>query len=219
MSDSPILTVEASYRTEVSFVASNIELDCEGLLKPAPKGIYCSGKLEPALVDGKEYFYRDSNAKSLSLKDINEVNTAIYDSNGKCVIPLVYMKKRTVMVSNEPFMPYRGMQIVKDLVTNQIDRSRTFKKYPKERDAVLKNHFLPNLTVEQEHDALIKINEAYSSLEAEVYEFLANHSWNIFFVNIQNTKLILEKSLDYRAFLWEQEHGEAWRNGKYHPAY
>ena len=119
------------------------------------------------------------------------------------------------MVSNEPFLPYRGVAIIKDLIDNQVVRSRAFKRYPKAREECLNAHLKPELSQEEKHDALNVINNLCHELESEVYDFLANHSWSMFFTKIQNTKLTIERGLDYRVYCWICEHEEEWRNGKY----
>ena len=213
VTDSPILTVEASYRTEISHIANAIEMDCQEHLLAPPKGIYCSGKLEPAMIDGQTYYSSKSGSRLEPITDINKVNTAVYNESGKCVIPLLYMKKRNLMVSNEPFMSYRGLHIVRELVTNQIDHSCAYRRYAKDKHGCISKHFIPGTDINEIYADVLDV--IYKPLEAEIYEFLGNHAWDMHFAKLQNTILIIERGMDYRAYCWEQEHGDAWRAGKY----
>ena len=213
MSDSQILTVEASYRTDVSYIANAIEVDCHDHLLPAPKGIYYQGKLEAAMVNGANYYSNKSGNNSELINDINTVNTAVYDEHGKCVIPLLYMKKRSVMVSNEPFMSYRGLHIVKELAINQIDKSRAYRKYPRNPFDCISKHFVPGTDINEIYGKLIETS--YQPLEDEIIKFLGNSSWDMYFIKLLNNVLVLERGIDYRAYCWEIENGDKWRAGKY----
>ena len=213
VSESAILTVEASYRTDITFAANAIETDCHEHLLAPPKGIYCSGKLEACMVDGVNYYSSKAGQPSELITDINTVNTAVYSESGKCVIPLMYMKKRSIMVSNESFMPYRGLYIVKELVLNQIDKSRAYRKYSRDKFECLAKHFLPNTDINELYGEILE--DIYKPIEDEVNTFLGNSSWDMYFVKLLNTVLVLERGMDYRAYLWELENGEKWRSGKY----
>ena len=214
MSDSAILTVEASYRTDISYLANAITLDCHDYLLPPPKGIYCSGRLEPAMVDNQNYYSVKSGSPSELVTDINTVNTAIYSESGKCVIPQYYMKKRTLMVSNESFMPYRGLYIVKELVLNQIDKSRAYRKYSRDKFDCLAKHFVPGTDINELYGEALE--SIYKPIEDEVNVFIGNTSWDMYFVKLLNNVLVLERGMDYRAYCWELENGDKFRNGKYH---
>jgi hypothetical protein len=167
------------------------------------------------MVDGQNYYHNKTGSLSELVTDINTVDTAVYNESGKCVIPLYYMKKRSAMIGNDPFLPYRGLHVLRELVINQIDRSRAYRKYPKDKYASISKHFQPGLDVNNVCGEML--DDLFKPLEGEIELFIGNTNWDMYFIKLANTVLIVERNMDYRAYCWEMEHGDEWRSGRYHP--
>lgn len=210
--DSPILTIEAIQNFNVRYYAGLIENVCDEKLLPPPAGIYMSGTLEPVMTDGNNY-YCNNGIETTLVTDINVVTKSIYDENGNCVIPASIMRNKARLVGNESFLPYRGIKIINLLVQDQID---SFSSYKKTREVVygkIAKHFINPSDEDSVLGAVIE--HIYSELAKEIAIFLEDKSWNIYFIKSKNELVTIERGLDYRAYCWEMEHGESFRNGKY----
>ncbi len=220
MTDFPNLEIEATLILNYFDVAAQIEINCAEYLLPAPKGIYVRNRLEPAMVDGKTYYVLRGGASEV-VTDINQVKDNVYDENQRVVIPKTFWQRKGghAFVSNEPFIPYRGAKIL-ELAINQLLESFTrYRRWPVDFDARILEHMYsreacqyPHAMYESEVEygekILDLIQDAIRPLKRDVAFFLGNADWNLYHVELRNSNLVLERYMDWRAYQWEQEHGE-----------
>ena len=214
MDDSLILKPEALFKTDIRYSADLLETIFEGQLRAPPAGIYISGKLEPAMVDGKEYHYKNGT-ESVVFTDINVVEKAVYDENYKCVIPAYCMKNRSKLVSNLPFLPYRGLKIMFLLIQQKIDNFVQYRsaRIRRDYDRLLGDQFNEATALDGKMGQ--QLDDASVDVIREIDSWLGNHDWNLYFPKLKDTNVIIERCIDYRAYCWERENGELFRSGAY----
>jgi len=215
MSSVSDLKIEAKMLMDVEDMGRRIEYEFIDHLLPAPKGIYVVNRLEPVMVDGGEYYTitldKDNNRVRTFISDITKVKTAVYTpakssdkasiGADKQIIPKAFMLNKNKYVSNQTILPYRGIKIVEKLVSNQID---SFVRHSKARtttlDLVYKHLCVENH--EENQEIASRINEIYEDVSDMVRQFMGIHDWHLYFVKLNDTKLTIEKSIDYRAYQW-----------------
>jgi hypothetical protein len=227
---------EAFLQMDLRFCADLVENTFGDKLADPPKGVYHVGQLQPVMADGNSYFYREGT-EMLLVEDLNKISVAIFDINGKCVVPARYMRDKARFLSNAPMLPYRGLQIIKGLVNLQINNFVAYRRSSgKDAYDVLAQHLRPTEpayepglgeeTLEQREDRLAGITNqqdelvqlldtCYSEIRNDLKEFLGSKYWNIYFTKLHATTLRVERCMDWRAWEWEQKHGDAFRAGKY----
>ena len=194
---------------DISDIAKAIEMDCADYLIPAPKGIYIANKVEPVMTDGVLYYYY-FNKERVTVSDITDLKTAIYtekDGVEICVIPEIFMRNKRKYVSNEPILPYVGTKIVLHLIEKQIGNFVAYRAYEElvsvydffigYEECVDKDQFAE--FIDPMYCAIIS---AFEPLSYELSNFLGNYEWHIFDIEIKNTRLKINKSIDYRAYLY-----------------
>lgn len=183
----------------------------EDLLVP-PSGIYITGQLEPAMIDGRQY-YCTKGAQRIAFSDINEVDTSVYDENDNLIIRSLFMKNKAKHLSNTPLLPYRGLKIATCLCKDYIDSKAVYRKFKRNPYDEIVKHFKPNIDVENKYSG--KFDEVFSDIRRDIGAFIGSKEWNLHFITLKNTLINIEQGLDYRAWCWENEHGKDFRAGKY----
>lgn len=204
-----------------------IETVCEGFLKETPKGIYTYINLEPVMVDGKEYYYKQGT-EVVPVTDINQVNTAVYNSDHKIVISSSLLKNKAKFLSNKPFMPYYGIHIANRMVQGYLSAHSIYNRSNTDAVRNIDKYFTDDAfaTAETDPDDRVTysspdslfgtaLEEVMSDIHGMVFDFMKGHEWNLHCTKLTNSTLVIEQGIDYRVFCWEIEHGDQWRNGKY----
>lgn len=209
-----------------------IEAICEDFLKPPPKGIYTSTRLEPVMVDGQTYHYRNG-IETVNITDISEVTHAVYDSKYRKVITATQMKNKKRYLSNEPFLPYHGIHIAAKIVQDMVRKYSAYQKRQRNPFTEMDNHFVDKtwfMTVDRNpytNEPIVDDREdpetrfglffdrVMSVHRDMVFDFMKDKTWNIHHVFLNDTTLQIEQCMDFRAYCWELEHGEQWANGTY----
>jgi hypothetical protein len=194
---------------DISDIARAIEMDCADYLIPAPKGIYVANKVEPVMTDGVLYYYY-ANKERVPVNDISDLKTAVYteqDGAEVCVIPEMFMRNKRKYVSSEPILPYIGTKIVLHLIEKQIGQFIAYRAY--EEETSVYDFFVgyaesPNKGrfAEFIDPMYCAIFSAFEPLCHELSDFLGNYEWHIFEIELKNTRLRINKSIDYRAYLY-----------------
>lgn len=195
---------------DISDIAKAIEMDCADYLIPAPKGIYVANKVEPVMTDGVLYYYYYVNKQKVPVNDISDLKTAVYtEKDGKeiCVIPEMFMRNKRKYISNEPILPYTGTKIVLHLIEKQIGQFVAYRAY---EDLVSIYDFFIGYAENENKGEFVEfidpmycaIISAFEPLSYELSNFLGNYEWHIFDIELKNTRLKINKSIDYRAYLY-----------------
>lgn len=207
MCDLSLLTVEAKIHLDLEDIARRIEYEFADYLLLPPKGIYIGNKVEPVMIDeGKYYTIETINGivTRTPVNDITNLKTGVYTeikSLDKVVIPKTYMLNKQKYISSEPILPYRGIKILEGFVQNQIDAFVKYRKVSKSKHDIVAQHFLN--TNGDEFDNAVAISIAlYGDLHDSIRSFMGLHNWHLYFTQFKDTKLTIEKSIDWRAYKW-----------------
>lgn len=215
------MKVDGVMHLDISAFAHQLEMDLADILLPEPKGIYLKTRVEPVMVDGKNYYTRNGVDSTLVV-DINVTKENIYDENDKLIIPKSYLLKKSKWLSNEPFLPYYGVKILENFVNYDIDQFVQYRKSTMDRrsrnlDFFERVYWSP--TVEDPEgifksrmdEAERQMDTAFLPIRQELEWFLGKNDWHMYFVHMNNCELVVERFCDYRIYMWEQEHGEEFR--------
>lgn len=231
MSESTELTIYARYYKDIEDLARAVEYECLDVLRPAPKGIYAINRVDPVMVDGREYFtFEEDKATGRKTRkvvnNITDLTTPIYTTvkgSEQLVVPAQFMKQKTKFLANEPILPFRGVKVIECLVRDEISRFQQFSIGPYSDEAVYTQFLNPSDEVSNDFICeidpwLCKIKDICEPLLYELQQFIAHHEWHIFFIHLKETRLKIEKSIDYRAYRWilQQEELERQRMLKEH---
>jgi hypothetical protein len=230
------LEPEAILQVDLRYCADAIENVCGELLLPPPAGIYHALRLDPVIVPGKQYFVHDDKGMPVLLDDINDIESDVFDGAGNCVITARDMKNKKVFLSATPLLPYRGLLIVKDMVDYHLNHFSAYRKANGKTlfDCVRKHlslvdnpvplHHEENetqrekrvdLQVQRDETVMNLIEACFRPVGTELTLFLGEKRWNIFFARVIGATLRVERCMDWRAWEWEQKHGNDFRAGRY----
>jgi hypothetical protein len=184
----------------------------KALVEPT-KGIYITGSIEPFIKETGPYFMRElfpSPKGEVSYLDILSTKSDILDSSGTQVISGKDLVLKRKFLSLKPSIPVVAMKaalaVVDDYVTSvcrKANRNRTYNLY--------------NLVKPEFHSTIVAKDEfmhVFERLLDQVMKFIGDDTWNIYFIKVKGTSLIIEKSVDWRIYRYyemtfkEQENKE-----------
>lgn len=222
------LQIEGRLQLDLEDTSKRIEYEFADWLLPAPKGIYVINKVEPVMVDGGEYYTVDVDKGNRIIRtpvtDITDVKLGVFTNtvgsdkislgSDKQIIPKAFMLNKSKYVSSLPILPYRGITIVRGLINNQINNFIKYRKSGRTDSTIIKNNLI-KLKREEWVTAVSRINELYEDIHTTIRLFMGMHDWHLYFVKLDETKALIEKSIDYRALQWIQyeEEKKEKRNG------
>lgn len=198
------LNVEAKVQFDIESYAAQIEFDLAGMLKEPPKGVYLSNRLEPVMMDGYTYYYGDkNNNKALEIvKDLNDVNEAVFNGDYKVIIPKQFMLNKTRFLSNHPLLPYRGIKIMELLIKDTIYSSLEYLSTPPCISGKVSRHFLDDLDEEKEAQAFLDCLSIASPVLRDVERFIGRDTWHIYRPQLRERVMDIEKLIDHRIYEW-----------------
>lgn len=208
MLDISNLPVYARMFADLEDIAKQIEYACVDILIAPPKGIYAINKIEPVMVDGGHYFTLEKGIK-IPVSNITDLKCKVYtevNDNRVEVVPARFMMDKKKYLSSEPILPYRGMLIVKAMIEQQIYKFLSYSIQTINENEVY-THFIGSNNLSDDYICIVdpyicKINEIYEPLYYSIKDFLSNYDWNLYFITFSETRLKIERSLDYRAYQW-----------------
>jgi hypothetical protein len=205
MCDLSLLTVEAKIHLDLEDIARRIEYEFADYLLLPPKGIYIGNKVDPVMVDGGNYFIIDTVTSTRTpISDITNIKQSVYTEQqkvDKVIIPKTYMLNKQKYISSEPLLPYRGIKILEGFVQNQIDSFVKYRKVNKSKHDIVAQHFL-NTNGDEFDNAVASIITLYGDLHDSIRLFMGLHNWHLYFTQFKDTRLTIEKSIDWRAYKW-----------------
>jgi hypothetical protein len=198
------LPIQEKIQFDIESYAAQIEFDLAGLLKEPPKGVYISNRLEPVMMDGYTYYYGDKNTnKALKeVKDLNEINDSVYNSDYKTIIPKQFMLNKQRFLSNHPLLPYRGIKIMELLIKDEIYSSLEYLSNAPNVSNKVKRHFLDTLDEDKEEQAFIDCLSIASPVLRDVERFIGKDTWHIYRPFLRERVFEIEKLIDHRIYEW-----------------
>jgi hypothetical protein len=212
--------------------ASKIEHRLESYLLPPMEGIYSFDQSIPIATPGTVLYTRKKNSGLYVLTPIVDfagTQEAAYNEDGKMIVCSKYMIDKDRYLSNIPFIPYRGINILKAAINDQINSVLRYRKYREDFWMKLKP-FITNVNVEvkdsNDHidpiatriaenklidDIIFSIDQVSMRWSSDISKFIGSDDWHLYSVGIGKNTIEICKFIDYRIFQWSQEHGEEFR--------
>lgn len=166
------------------------------ILKPNPKGIYTLNSLWPVIGESTKIF--DKNGRPLDYDRVEELKTSVFNENGKLLINEYILKNLPHTVNRHGFYPISALQLLKHIVDKAM---RAYCQYasPFTNDSAVHNYITSEssdlLTSGQLENYVIDVNE-------EIFNFVCDDRWNIYFTKVKRDNLYIEKTIDYRIYDW-----------------
>lgn len=196
------LPVEELFTIDLETIAVDLEIAIEEYIKPSPDGIYIKSKLEPIMVDGNEY-YTKVNDNYIPVEDINLLTSAVYNKEYKVIIPTTFIKNKTNFISNQSFLPYRGIKITEVILKDYINEILQYTS--SNRNIVNKILCHLNIDVNDEllkENLLLKIDDVLLETKHVIRKFISRHDWYIYTPRLKDKVFKLEKNMDFRVYEW-----------------
>ena len=232
MTDFPTMELEAKLSIDYIDCATQIELTYGELLLPAPEGVYMKGRPDPVIQAGRKYYVRRNGGTEL-LESLDGVKENIYDDANKLVIPKTFLKQGGNYISNTPYVPYRGAKIVELLVNEHLEGFVRYKRWAIDYTERIQRHFdmsavgeeviTPDPFVDLDGRSVLEVerHDPFDKIAIEIGEifflrllheiklFLGDKRWYMYNVYLSGNLLHIERYCDWRAWQWEQLHGES----------
>lgn len=210
MPDINDLEIESTITLNIEDCASYIESYCADKLLAPPKGIYSNSRIEPVMVDGGNYYtveFKEGRTFRTPVHDLGTVkkNLSVYtEVNGvdRVVVTNLQLLNKDRCLSHLPIRPYRGVKIVEQLITNQIDSFIKYRKGTKDLYSQICSHLQSPLDEEALETIMGAIKEQYSDTRQVIQEFMGKHDWHLYFIKFKGGTVTIQKSIDYRAYDW-----------------
>lgn len=205
MCDLSDLEIEARIQLSIDDAAYRIEYLCADVLLPAPSGIYVINRAEPVMVVNGTYFTITEVGGVIghnAVRDITNCSSAIYTyeyGKPKVVIPNLFMQKKTKYINTEPFLPYRGMLIVKQLIEEQINGFVTYRTSNKTPVDIL-SKFVKEMDINELIELARQVDIIYEDIRQELVLFMGLRKNHLYFVKITDTAIVVKQSIDWRAY-------------------
>ena len=203
------IKVTQSIIIDPSELGETIESMMGHLFKSHPSGYYLPGHRDPVLHSGR-FYYTTSAQGDTPLSAVDSVQGHIFDQDGEIVVP----SRRVKQLSLQPTKPYHGIDLVTAVIEHTIDAvNATWRKYTtshteRSLGEVLRAQLSDLLANPVLDDVLLemveKIIELTFDIRTALMEFAGNDRWIMHFQKPWRGSIIVEKTIDYRIYAWEQ---------------
>jgi hypothetical protein len=167
-----------------------------------PQGVYLKGSIKPLLDINKKYYFKskylnEEEGLIKTYKDVLQSKDDIVNEDGNIVLTLDFIRTRKKFLTIKPDINITAVDIAINLVLTYLNNLCPYTRYVSK----------PNLyyLIKPEYHNLIEDNvyeEAFDSLLTNVYNFVNNDIWFIYFHRVKGSTLIIEKTCDYRIYEW-----------------
>lgn len=188
-------------------LAAMIESHMAHYLRPREPGLYLEGKDKPVFPPHRRYFcVEDGQMREIQIKRAADVKTDIYNDSDQ----LVFSAKAIKRLRDTADLPIVGMQIVEAQITSTIEQLSAWTLTKGEQGD---EYWWPFITPEYHHTPAVfeKLRKMLGAVRKEVASFIGEDEWIMHFTRNIRGGIMIEKTIDYRIFAWEQEHGKAFR--------
>ena len=194
----------------------------QNVFKPAPVGLYRHGKLEPVVDWSKPLYYLKPGVGQVQLADdFTDVESDVFDIDGKVVIPAFFMKKKDRFLSTVQTTAYQAIKIAHLMVLRCIEQQVAYGGEGGFYETAIESFFVPKPVKKKGVGANSKTlqvttvqNASYvwdeglentlGTLLAAVSDFIGDDDWAQYTAVLENTSLVLSKGPDIRIVQWHQ---------------
>lgn len=210
MPDMNELEIESTLTLNVEDCAGYIESYCGDKLLPPPKGIYSNSCIEPVMIDGGHYYtveFKGHHTVRTPVHDLNTVKKGLsvyvdVDGIDRVVVTATQLQNKEKCLSDFPIRPYRGVKIVEQMITNQINSYIKYRKGTKDLQAEILTHLVSPIDEELAEAIVSSIKEQYYDTRLVIQNFMGKHDWHLYFIKRKGGTITIHKSIDYRAYDW-----------------
>lgn len=178
---------------------SNINILLKDILPEGKEGLYLPNSNKNLLPEDVYYSYNDKNIP-LVLKPDEILNDPvdILDKNGNVYLKKTIISKYKNIFKTRPDVSSCILDIVEQYILSKIDEIC----YKTNLCVV---DYLYNSVNESDIHIVEDILEVeLSQAIGDIYEFIGNDKWNIYFKKRVNDCLVIEKSIDWRIYEWQK---------------
>lgn len=212
------IPIKSMYLVDTINIACALETIAPDALLPFKPGVYMAGKVDPILHADQKYHQviDDPNTGmcvELPVVSIDDILGVVLNHNNAVVINARTAKHKASYLTTHPTVPARGIRIVSDVVFSTI---RAHAAWEPEHKFCMRTLLQSHLKEEYqgylhqaykgELDLVGLFENAVVDLRSEVRAFLGSDKWIMHAQRERGTDIIIEKSIDYRIYQWEQEH-------------
>lgn len=196
--------VQKSLYLNIINAATLIELKYGGVLLPAPPGLYRMGELEPIFRSGVPYFTMHRNPANgefqyREITDMSQVNSAVYDHDGRALVSAEFMKQKLFMLSPAPTIPSRSIKLIYNLFDFEIHNMLSWTANNRTPSAVLENFRMEYRHLVEPQEILLDVRHLWS----QILDFIGEDVWCYYSLVIKDSSLYINKCQDYRVIQWE----------------
>lgn len=179
------------------------------ILLSNPKGVYQVGHLFPVLRDGEYYYTRKGLREGKPIKDLDSINEAVFDGQGRMLINDFAMKHKRQFLSNESSLSKAGLHAIYCFTNKKIEDNCAYSRFHRYEEPFL-SCFKPEYREAVRHGE-IDVDLMLGRLGERINDFIQSEPWTIYFVKKISTLLLIEKTVDFRIYDWTLQK-EAERN-------
>lgn len=202
-----IITVTKTLLLDPFQTADSLEVYFEACLPPVPAGFYLPGQDKPVLEEGKYYYVKKADGTPSVIAAIEDITGPVYNQEGEEIVS----QRRYKQLLQAPSTPYRGMAIIEAVINAVIKNASAWQKgdhFKCLSDAVI-GELDETYRQRHTHDQLVEISErileCLSDLRTDVRDFIGDDKWIMHFQRRWTmTNIVVEKTIDYRIYDWEQ---------------
>lgn len=168
---------------------------------PEP-GVYYINGVEPIIKKHtKETYYTpQSYQENLPITDYGAVKTDVINEYGKIIIPAYVMQNQHKFLTMSPKLPINSLKLIKCALNQYIIDSTM--PYDYNPDAVLITELLNEEGILLYEEGAMEVY--YERYINAISDFVGDDLWHIYFVKLNNTSIIVEKTVDYRIWSWHK---------------
>lgn len=163
-------------------------------------GIYIANKVEPVLLPNTVYYTDDGIRFTLEDFEIDKYTGSVTDEYGNMLLSRYVMSMQKSFLSKTPTLPVFAIKIAHIYALSVVDDATPYvRDKTKTTEAI--RYLKPGGYI-YVYNGMFSI--ALDELLKTISEFINNDIWNIYFIKLNNTDLIIEKSIDYRIYEWHK---------------
>jgi hypothetical protein len=173
------------------------------ILKENPPGIYQKNMVDPVFKLDEPYYTADGLIYNTAITDINQVNQAVYDRHGRMVVTDYTMRYKKEFLSTQSQYSIYGIRAVYYFIQRYIEDRSAFAPTGRYTDALI-NCFKPEFQ-RAVYAQEIDLDFLFSHTAQQVFAFIENEPWTIYFVKQVGTITVVEKTVDFRIYDWTMQ--------------
>ena len=174
-----------------------------GMLEVPEEGIYFKNSIQPLMVESQVYFKASKfgrySDRIIDFKEVFNLNEDVLDKDGNTVISKKELRARRRYLTMEPELPITAVHLAVNMVNEYLSILAPYAKCGriKRQEWFVKEEY--HYVIEED-----LFESVFERLMSEVYTFVGDDTWHIYFTRMINATLVIEKVVDYRIFRYHE---------------